>query len=82
VLSLYYIDVQRRIPMAISYNRMWKLLIDKRMSKSDLRKLAEIAPNTMTKLNKDEPVSLSILSRICEVLDCDFENIIEYIKEN
>ena len=54
--------------MAISYNRMWKLLVDKKMSKADLRKAADIAPNTMTKLRRDEPVNLAILGRICKVL--------------
>lgn len=66
--------------MAISYKRMWKLLIDKNMSKADLRKASEIAPNTMTKLNKNEPVQLSILCKICDVLGCDFSDIVEYIK--
>ena len=63
--------------MAVSYNRMWKLLVDKKMSKADLRKAAEIAPNTMTKLRRDEPVNLSILARICQELNCDFGDIIE-----
>ena len=52
--------------MAVSYKRLWKLLVDKKMSKSDLRKKAEIAPNTMTKLRRDEEVSLTILSKICK----------------
>ena len=47
--------------MAVSYKRLWKLLVDKEMSKSDLRKKAEIAPNTMTKLRRDEEVSLRFL---------------------
>ena len=68
--------------MAISYNRMWKLLVDKKMSKADLRKAAEIAPNTMTKLRKDEPVHLNILGRICNVLDCDDGDIMEYINKD
>lgn len=67
--------------MALSYNRMWKLLVDKKMSKADLRKAADIAPNTMTKLRRDEAVSLAILGRICQVLNCDFGDIIEYIPE-
>lgn len=49
--------------MAVSYNKLWKLLVDKKMSKSDLRKKAEIAPNTMTKLRRDEEVSLTILTK-------------------
>ena len=48
--------------MAISYNKMWKLLIDKKMSHADLRKAANIAPNTMTKLRRDEPVNLAVLA--------------------
>lgn len=68
--------------MALSYNRMWKLLVDKKMSKADLRKAAEIAPNTMTKLRRDEPVNLSILARICQALNCDFGDIIEYIRDS
>ena len=67
--------------MAISYNKMWKLLIDKKMSQSNLRKVTDIAPNTMTKLRRDEAVNLAILGRICKVLDCDFGDIMEYIKE-
>ena len=57
--------------MSVSYNRLWKLLIDKKMSQSELRKEAGIAPNTMTKMRRDEAVNLAILSRICDVLDCD-----------
>ena len=45
--------------MAISYNKLWKLLIDRKMSKADLRRAARIAPNTMTKLNRDEEVTMS-----------------------
>mgnify|MGYP000363550909 CR=1 FL=1 len=64
--------------MAVSYNKLWKLLVDKKMSKSDLRKKAEIAPNTMTKLRRDEEVSLTILSKICKTLHADFGDIVEY----
>ena len=53
--------------MAISYNKLWKLLVDKKMSKADLRKAAGIAPNTMTRLRRDEEVTLSVLNRICIV---------------
>lgn len=68
--------------MALPYNRMWKLLIDKKMSKADLRKAADIAPNTMTKLRRDEAVNLAILGRICNVLGCDFGDIMEYVPES
>lgn len=67
--------------MSISYNKLWKLLIDKKMSVSDLRKATNIAPNTMTKLRRDEPVNLLILEKICEELHCDFGDIVEYISD-
>ena len=65
--------------MAISYNRMWKLLVDKKMSKADLRKAADIAPNTMTKLRRDEPVNLAFLGRMCRVLGCDYGDVMLYV---
>lgn len=65
--------------MAISYNKLWKLLIDKKMSQSQLRKAADIAPNTMTKLRRDEPVNLAILGRACAVLGCNIGDIMEFI---
>jgi len=68
--------------MAVSYNKLWKLLIDKKMSKADLRKAAGLAPNTMTKLRRDEPVALLILERICETLKSDFGDIIEYVPDD
>ena len=68
--------------MAISYNRLWKLLIDKKMSKSDLRKAAGLAPNTMTKLRRDEPVAMVVLEKICATLDTDFGDIVEYLRDS
>lgn len=67
--------------MSISYNRLWKLLIDKKMSTADLRKAAKIAPNTMTKLRRDEEVTLTVLGKICQTLNVDFGDIIEYLSE-
>ncbi len=67
--------------MAAPYNRLWKLLIDKKMSRADLRKAAGIAPNTMTKLSRDEAVNLAILERICWTVNADFGEIMEYIPE-
>jgi len=54
-------------------------LVDKKMSKADLRKLAEISSNTMTKLRRDEMVALPILDRICEALSVDYGDIIEHV---
>lgn len=67
--------------MAISYNRLWKLLVDKKMSKSDLRKVVEMSPQTLTKMRRDEPVTLSTLERICRVLNSDFGDIVQYIPD-
>ncbi len=60
---------------------MWKLLVDKKMSKADLRKAVDIAPNTMTKLRRDKAVNIAILGRICQVLDCNFGDNMEYVPE-
>ena len=67
--------------MAISYNKLWKLLVDKKMSKADLRKAAGIAPNTMTRLRLDEEVTLSVLSKICSTLNVDIGDIMEFMPE-
>ena len=67
--------------MSVSYNKMWKLLIDKKMSAAQLRKKAEISPNTMTKFHKEELVSMDVLCKICGILDCDFGDLVEYKKD-
>ena len=68
--------------MAISYNKLWKLLIDKKMTAADLRKQADIAPNTLTRMKKDQTVTMQVLERICNVLDTDFGDVVEYIKDD
>lgn len=67
--------------MAISYNKLWKLLVDKKMSKADLRKAAGIAPNTMTRLRRDEEVTLAVLNKICQTLEVDIGDIMEFLPE-
>ena len=67
--------------MAISYAKLWKLLVDKRMSKCSLRKASGISPNTMTKMRRDEPVMISVLDKICETLNCDYGDIIGFVPE-
>lgn len=67
--------------MAVSYKKLWKLLIDKKMSKADLRKAAGIAPNTMTRLRRDEEVTLSVLNKICKTLEVDIGDIMEFLPE-
>ena len=71
--------------MAISYNKLWKLLIDKNMKKMDLMNRVEgagIAPNTMTRMRKNQDVSLAVLERICNYIECDFGDLIEYVEDN
>lgn len=68
--------------MAISYNKLWKLLIDKKTSKADLCKAAGIAPNTMTRLRRDEEVTLAVLNRICVALDVNIGDVMEFVPEN
>lgn len=65
--------------IAISYNKLWKLLIDRKMSKADLRRAAGIAPNTMTKLNRDEEVTLETLGKICGVLGVNIGDIVDLL---
>ena len=67
--------------MAISYNKLWKLLIDRKMSKADLRRAAGIAPNTMTKLRRDEEVSLTVLNKICAALNANIGDIMDFVSE-
>ena len=58
-----------------------KNIIDKKMSTADLRKKADIAPNTLTRMKKDQEVTVQVLEKICKVLDSDFGEIIEYIPD-
>ena len=68
--------------MSVSYNRLWKLLIDKNMSVAEMRRAADIAPNTVTRMKKDQEVTMSVLEKICAVLDADFGVIVEYVKDD
>jgi DNA-binding Xre family transcriptional regulator len=63
--------------MRISYNKLWKLLVDLKMSKADLRKATKLSPGTMTKLNRDEEVSLDALMRICKVCKCNIGDVVD-----
>lgn len=67
--------------MAISYKKLWKLLIDKDMSAVDLRLATGIAPNTMTKLRRDEEVSMAVLVKICTALNANIGDIMDLIPE-
>ena len=65
--------------MKMSYNKLWKLLIDKKMKKSDLRKNAKISSSTLAKLTNDENVTTDVLVRICNELKCDISDIMEFV---
>ncbi|OUP77744.1 XRE family transcriptional regulator [Anaeromassilibacillus sp. An172] len=63
--------------MKMSYKKLWKLLIDKDMNKTDLRKAAGISSSSLAKLGKDENVTTDVLLRICKALDCELDDIVE-----
>ena len=68
--------------MARSYNKLWKLMIDKKINKTQLCKAAGITTNAMAKLGRDESVPLETLEKICEVLECTLDDIIEFGESN
>lgn len=65
-------------PLARSYNKLWKLMIDKKINKTQLCKAAGITTNAMAKLGRDESVPLETLEKICIVLDCTIDDIVEF----
>lgn len=65
----------------VSYNRLFKLLIDKGMKKTELANAAGLTPNTLAKLSKNELVSMETLIKICRYLECSFDDIVEIIGE-
>ena len=67
--------------MTLSYNKLWKLLIDKGMTKTEMRLKADISTTTLAKLGKNETVSMEVLLKICKVLDCNVGDIIDVIND-
>ena len=68
--------------MAISYNKLWKLLIDKNMNKTQLRKEAGLTTNVIAKMGKNQSVQIETLYKICEVLGCNLDDITEILPED
>lgn len=68
--------------MSVSYNKLWKLLIDKNMKKKDLGSAAGISNSLIAKLGKNENVTVDVLVRICAALNCSLEDIMELIPDN
>ncbi len=64
--------------MEVNYNKLWKLLIDKNINKTELIKKTGITSNAMAKMGKNETVQLDVLIKICKILDCKIDDIIEY----
>ena len=67
--------------MIYNYNRLWKLLIDKAMTKTQMRKAAGISTNILAKMGKGEPVAMDSLAKICVALDCTLDELVE-IQDN
>ena len=67
--------------MRFSYNKLWKMLIDKNMKKSDLKALAGISSTSVAKLGKGENITTEVLLRICEAMDCDISDIMEVVRD-
>ena len=67
--------------MRMCYNKLWKLLIDKEMKKSDLRKNAGISSSSLAKLTKGENVTTDVLVKICNMLNCDVGDIMEFVRD-
>jgi DNA-binding Xre family transcriptional regulator len=66
--------------MAVSYNKLWKLLIDKGINKTKLRNATNVSSSTMAKLTKNQPVAMPVLEKICAELECNIEDIMEFNK--
>ena len=66
----------------VSYAKLWKLLIDLKMKKTELKEKAKISPGTYAKLNKDEFVSMDVLVRICTILHCDIGDVCEVVQSD
>lgn len=69
------------LKMAVSYNKLWKILIDRNMSKTQLIKDAKISTNAMAKLGKNEDVRVEVLVKICGVLECSMDDIMDIFPE-
>ena len=76
-LSLKTMEDYRWVEMVVSYKKLWKTLIDKEMNKTDLRIKADLGTATLAKLSKDQLVSMTVIMKICEVLGCGVDDVME-----
>lgn len=72
---------QEVFKVAISYNKLWKLLIDRGIKKTELKTLAGVSTNVIAKLGKNEPVAMETLAKICTALKCDIADVVEINNE-
>jgi putative transcriptional regulator len=75
------IYTKEAIRLYISYNKLWKLLIDKNMNKQELKKISGVSSASIAKLGKGTNITTDVLLRICEALDCDIADIMEIVKD-
>lgn len=68
--------------MAVSYSKLFKLLIDRKMKKKELCELANVSPSTMSKMGRDEIVSMEIIAKICLSLNCGVDDILEFLPDS
>lgn len=68
------------VMMAVSYDNLWKLLIDRKLKRTDLKDICGISSNVLAKLGKDEPISMESLEKICISLNCNIENIMQFVE--
>ena len=68
--------------MNVSYNKLWKLMIDKNMNKTQLKNEAHLSTNVIAKLGKNEKVSIDTLSKICEVLQCNIGDLVDFVSND
>lgn len=68
--------------MGISYNKLWKILIDRDMNKTELRTYAKISTNAIAKMGKNEPVSMYTMDKICKVLHCNIGDVMDFIADD
>ena len=81
-VNLHSIVDEKGKNMAISYNGLWKLLIDNGMNKGELCKKTGLSSSTMAKMTKGESVKLSVLERICKELNCNFADIVDFVDDS
>ena len=81
VVADLVVMIRKGLAMAIRYNKLWKKLIDENMMKVDLRDQAGITTNALAKLGKNEHVSTQVLEKVCKVLHCEIQDIMEFVPD-